>query len=210
MVSTPRRRDRKSNGKRQDLIDAAIRVIAREGVHSATTRRIAAEANLPLGTMSYWFAGKDDLLEEVITAVLDKLNEAVAEASINDPGDAGMLEALRAAWRVVEADAPGAQLALYELTALSLRTPGMGELARKQYAMYRDAASRSTDSWFDQHGGTLPGGPDALAQLVAALFDGLTLAWLADPEKTRPDEVFQLLSALLNSAAETSSDPQGQ
>jgi len=204
MVTTPRNRDRKSDGKRQDLIDAAIRVIAREGVHSATTRRIAEEADLPLGTMHYWFSGKDDLLEEVITAVLDKLNKAVSEANAQDSTDPGMLGALRAAWQVVETDVPGAQLALYELTALSLRTPAMSELARKQYAMYRDTAARSTDSWHEQYGATLPGGPQTLAQLVAALFDGMTLAWLADPEGSRPDEVFQLLSALLESAARSS------
>jgi hypothetical protein len=45
---------------------------------------------------------------------------------------------------------------------------------------------------------------------VAALFDGVTLAWLADPEGSRPDEVFQLLSALLNSAAEPTSSPRAE
>lgn len=204
MAPNTRNRDRKADGKRQELIDAAIRVIAREGVHSATTRRIAEEANLPLGTMHYWFSGKDDLLEEVITAVLDKLNTAVSESNTEHSSDTGMLDALRAAWQVVEADVPGAQLALYELTALSLRTPAMSELARKQYAMYRDTAARATDSWHEQHGGALPGGPETLAQLVAALFDGMTLAWLADPEGSRPDEVFQLLSALLDNSARSS------
>jgi AcrR family transcriptional regulator len=87
-------------------------VIAREGVHSATTRRIAEEAHLPLGTMHYWFAGKNELLEEVIKAILDELNSAVAEANAHDTGDTGMLAVLRAAWRVVEGDDPGAQLAL--------------------------------------------------------------------------------------------------
>jgi hypothetical protein len=43
----------------------------------------------------------------------------------------------------------------------------------------------------------LPGGPDALNHLIAVLFDGLELAWLADPERTDPDEMFTLIDALV-------------
>jgi hypothetical protein len=32
----------------------------------------------------------------------------------------------------------------------------------------------------------LPEGPDALNHLIAVLFDGLALAWLADPDRTDP------------------------
>ncbi len=38
---------------------------------------------------------------------------------------------------------------------------------------------------------------DTLAGFVAALFDGVTLAWLADPEGTRPDDIFVFVSELL-------------
>src|SRR5688500_14571418 len=38
----------KSEGKREAIIEAAVEVIATEGVHSATTRKIAAEAGVNL------------------------------------------------------------------------------------------------------------------------------------------------------------------
>ena len=45
-----------------------------------------------------------------------------------------------------------------------------------------------------------------LAQFVAALFDGVNLAWLADPDGTRPDEIFALASTLLAQFARDNED----
>lgn len=47
------------------FVQAAARVIARDGVGAATTRRIAAEAEAPLAALHYCFRSKDELLEEV-------------------------------------------------------------------------------------------------------------------------------------------------
>jgi len=44
---------------------------------------------------------------------------------------------------------------------------------------------------------TFPGDQAALAQFVSALFDGLTLAWLADPEGTDAEAVLRLVSDLV-------------
>jgi AcrR family transcriptional regulator len=200
MAVTSRSRGRSTEGRRTELIDAALRVLARDGVSAATTRKIADEAGLPLGTVHYWFAGKDDLMEAVVTSVLDRFGAALDRATT--AGESGtLLESFRAAWSVVENDDPGAQLALYELTTLSMRTPTMRDLARRQYSLYLAIAKRSTDAWIEATGAELPGGPEAVAQLCAVVFDGVELAWLADPGGWNPDEVFVLLSHLLSTAA---------
>lgn len=200
MTVNAKSRERSSDGRRTDLIDAALRVLARDGVASATTRKIADEAGLPLGAVNYWFAGKDDLMEAVIIDVLDKLSDAMERAAAASNG-ATLLDSLRAAWRVVEDDDPGAQLALYELTSLSIRTPAMRDLARRQYALYRETAKRITDNWIRASGVDLPGGPEIVAQLCSVVFDGMSIAWLADPDGWNPDDVFVLLSHLLSTAA---------
>jgi AcrR family transcriptional regulator len=200
MTVNAKSRERSSDGRRTELIDAALRVLARDGVAAATTRRIADEAGLPLGAVHYWFAGKDDLMEAVVIAVLDKLSDAMEQAA-EVSNSATLLDSLRAAWRVVEDDDPGAQLALYELTSLSIRTPAMRDLARRQYALYRETAKRITDAWIKASGADLPGGPEIVAQLCSAVFDGMSIAWLADPDGWNPDDVFALLSHLLSTAA---------
>jgi hypothetical protein len=37
-------------------------------------------------------------------------------------------------------------------------------------------------------------------RLIAVLFDGITLAWLADPDDTKPDELFVLIDTLVEAA----------
>ncbi len=183
-------------------------LIAREGIAAATTRRIAEEAGLPHGVFHYWFAGKEDLLEEVFRSALREV-ESVAAASEKDNDDMlpeGLLARFQTVFSIVQGGDPGRHLADFELTALALRTPQFRDLARQQYTAYRQTAAAITTPWLERTGAVIPGGPSALARFVAVLFDGLTLAWLADPEGTEPDEVFALVAHLL---ADTIPGPTG-
>jgi AcrR family transcriptional regulator len=180
-------------------VAAAARVVSREGVAAATTRRIAEEAGLPQGLVHYWFASKDELLQEVIMTLLSQFEEAAIApvgADVQDPAGY-VLSAFRAAFAVVQADDPGHQVATYELTTWALRTPHLREIARQQYTAYRETAAAIAAPWLAAHGRDFPGRADAMAQFVAVLFDGTVLAWLADPEGTKPDEIFALAAELL-------------
>ena len=55
--------------RRERLVEAAIRVMVRDGVAKATTRSIVAEADMPLGAFHYCFRSKEELLENVIEAI---------------------------------------------------------------------------------------------------------------------------------------------
>ncbi|MCD0453043.1 TetR family transcriptional regulator [Actinocorallia sp. API 0066] len=201
MTETRGIRRKGDESRRRELVTAASRVIAREGVAAATTRRIAAEAGLPLGTVHYWFAGKDDLLAAVVEAAVEDLHLATLVPTGENPARTRTpREAFRAAWRVVADDDPSHQLSLYELTTVALRTKGMETLAARQYAAYRGVAKEAIRPWAEESGADVPGGLDALAQLIAVVFDGAALAWLADPEGTEPDQIFELLSFLLAKA----------
>lgn len=47
--------------RRHALIEAAARLLVREGLHSLTHRAVAAEAGLPLAATTYYFADLDEL-----------------------------------------------------------------------------------------------------------------------------------------------------
>ena len=61
-----------------------------------------------------------------------------------------------------------------------------------------DAAAAITSPWMAGRRVDLPGGPDALNHLIAVLFNGIILDWLADPDGTDPDELFTLIDALVD------------
>ena len=205
-------RQRAAGGRRAELVAAAARVVSRDGVAAATTRRIAEEAGLPQGLVHYWFASKDELLQEVIMTLLGQFEEAAIApvgSDVRDPAGY-VLSAFRAAFAVVEADDPGRQVATYELTTWALRTPHLQDIARQQYAAYRETAEAIAAPWLAEHGRDFPGSADAMAQFVAALFDGTVLAWLADPEGTKPDEIFALAAELLGRGTRPAPAPPGE
>jgi DNA-binding transcriptional regulator YbjK len=58
----PRAARRYDPERKTRIVDAAVDVIARYGVAGTTHRRIAAAADVPLGSLTYHFAGLGDLL----------------------------------------------------------------------------------------------------------------------------------------------------
>lgn len=59
MTAHARRHD---PGRRDRIIDACLDVIAEHGVAGTSHRRVAAAADVPLGSMTYHFDGMDELL----------------------------------------------------------------------------------------------------------------------------------------------------
>lgn len=74
----PKRRQSRqemSNIRKNELIDATLRVIAAEGVKAATVRTISEEAQVTQGLIRYHFNSKDDLIiaayEKHMTSLID-------------------------------------------------------------------------------------------------------------------------------------------
>ena len=64
--------------RRAALADAALIVIARDGVAAATTRAIVAEAGMPLASFHYAVASRDELLRDVVDLVVAGEGDAAA------------------------------------------------------------------------------------------------------------------------------------
>ena len=66
--------------KRRAILDAAIRVFARQGFHNARVSDIAAEAGVAYGLVYHYFDSKDQMLNELFTERWSLLLEAGKEA----------------------------------------------------------------------------------------------------------------------------------
>jgi len=53
------------------ILDATLRVIADGGVDAVRARRVAAEASVPLGSVSYWFDSRTALIRGAFTHFLE-------------------------------------------------------------------------------------------------------------------------------------------
>src|SRR4051812_47654230 len=66
--------------KRQELVDALLRVVARDGIHAVSVRSVAAEAGCSIRPVQYYFADKADLLAAAHARVSERMAGLVTEA----------------------------------------------------------------------------------------------------------------------------------
>ena len=61
-----------SEQRRQQILDAAMRVLIREGVRAVRHRAVAAEAQVPLSATTYYFKDIDDLLTDAFAQYVER------------------------------------------------------------------------------------------------------------------------------------------
>lgn len=164
--------------RRRLLVQAAIRVMVRDGVAQATTRSIVAEADMSLGTFHYCFRSKEELLEQVITTIT---SHTLAPALEIIEGSGTLEEKLRGGlasyWQHV-LDNPDEHRVTYELTQYATRNPALAEFARKQYRTYLDAHTTVIETLAASAGVTWTVDNAVLARYLTAIVDGMTLLYL--------------------------------
>ena len=191
--------------RRSELVDAALRVIGREGIRAATTRAIVAEADMPLGSFHYVFRSRNAMLRDLIGVVVNQ-ERRVASDALRAGGDirAIVRSALQAYFDLVVAD-PSREQAMFELLHYALRTEELADLPAAQYRTYRSAALDLLHAGAQRAGVRWTVPLEDVARLVVTFTDGLTLGWLADRDEAAAgrimDAAADALAALTEPAA---------
>ncbi len=175
--------------KRGEILAAAIRVLARDGIAETTTRKIATEASVNQAMLRYYFGSKDELLFAVLQEMM-RLTAEIARKAASTQSNVreAITESLKAFWAHVES-APELQVMQYELTLYALRTPDAAWLAKQQYDGYSAVVETLFQEAFSNANRqcTLPFAE--LARFVIAGLDGLILQFISDrnPQRARRD-----------------------
>ncbi|MGW2521504.1 TetR/AcrR family transcriptional regulator [Streptomyces sp. NPDC001617] len=181
--------------RREQLTEAAIRAMARDGVAKTTTRSIAAEAGVSLSVFHYCFESKQALVESVITTLTDSSVTVVREAlrpraTLEETVRAGF----QAYWDHVRAH-PDAHMLTYELTQYALREPGFEHLARRQYELYGIAYAELIEQLRASRDLELRVPVSVLARYLAAVTDGLTLNYLVLGDESAWTDILDTVTA---------------
>ena len=186
--------------RREAVADAVFRVVARDGLHRASLRSVAAEAGLNHGSVRHYFADQRDLMRFAMRTLVDRVS-ARLQARVDAVGDPGGLPAGRSVDTVV--DLFGELLPLdarrrdevavfVEFSAAARRDPGLADLARESMtgtdALVRRALAPSLGPGRDL---------DVEVDRLAALLDGLALAGTRAVAPVGPDRQRAALRAHL-------------
>ncbi|WP_447925351.1 TetR/AcrR family transcriptional regulator [Georgenia muralis] len=147
--------------RRDRIIDACLEVISQSGVAGTSHRKVAAQAAVPLGAMTYYFAGMGDLLHEAFTrfatTISDRFERRMAAAVDADA-------ARQAVVAIILEDVFGDDRELvlaHELYTLAAREPAFRSITTAWMERSRAALERHFD-------------PET-ARMLDALIEGLTI-----------------------------------
>ncbi|HWM09579.1 MAG TPA: TetR family transcriptional regulator [Solirubrobacteraceae bacterium] len=181
---------------RERILHATLRVIAEHGVGAVSNRRVAAEADVALGSLTYHFPSQTTLLREsLMLHVAEEVTrlEAVAaslRASKPTPADAAA-----EVERVVRASAGDLEpIAELELHLQAARDPELRDASRRCFEAYENFAAAALEAL---------GVPDAArhAPSIVALMSGLALRRLGTGEREGTGTADALLTLIRGAGA---------
>src|SRR3954467_11441118 len=159
---------RQSRGEERidEILRATLDVIRREGLGAVTHRTVSDESGVPLGSLTYYFATKQDLLRAALqlyvaedSARLRATAEQLAAAGVTRRA---VVERFAA---VLGADATGG-VAQFELYLEASRDPALRETAIDSLCAYAEVAELALRA-------AGVAAPEAAAAIVVSTIDGL-------------------------------------
>jgi TetR/AcrR family transcriptional regulator, regulator of biofilm formation and stress response len=155
-------------GRREQILEAALRIIGRSGRQAVTHRAVAEEAGVPLGSTTYYFDSRDDLLGQALEHVAASEVERYAKRGeeLRTVKSAHELADRLIDELVVAAQDRIAYIAEYEIWLEAGRRPELREAAQS----WCDAEQRSVALALEMLGSS---DPATDASLIVAAIDGL-------------------------------------
>lgn len=125
-MAEPVRRSSTDDSVRRRILDATLQVIATDGLDAVRHRAVADLAGVSLGSTTYHFAGRDELIEAAFEQYLDKATEFLAQLGPpTGEGPALVRSIVEYVDRLLEAEFAdeGTVQAEYELILYAARAP---------------------------------------------------------------------------------------
>jgi DNA-binding transcriptional regulator YbjK len=161
--------------RRERILSATLAVIGRAGIGAVTHRSVAEEAGVPLGSLTYWFGTKDDLLREALRRFVDEEAQRLRELAARLDGDVEPADIAELYAAELERGQGPEQIAQFELYLEAARNPALRDIAHESFRAYEEvaAAALRAAGIGDEDGAT------TLAPLFVSLADGVGLRRMA-------------------------------
>ena len=127
----------KSTSRQRDRAEAALRCLARDGYANPTARKIAAEAGMSLGHISYHYASMDALLAGAYALACDQLRDACFALVADKASPLDRLDAFLRAGFTAEFLRPAHLRMRIDLWSAALSHPAIADTERALYDRYR-------------------------------------------------------------------------
>lgn len=180
----------KGIAKREEILEASVRVIARYGYRKTSVKELADEVGLSQAGLLHYFDSKEALFGEIVRK-RDDIDMAELGAETDHP-----IEALKAAVRH-NASVPGL-VQLYAMVSTEACDPAhpAHDYFVNRYRYFRELGAEQIREL--QSAGEVAADldPERTASLIFAVADGLQVQWMLDPEISMSEHIDALWTML--------------
>ena len=175
--------------RREEIAEAAWKVIEREGLARADLRKIAREVGYTTGVITHYFRDKRELMSFAFGLLVDRSMARMSRAS----AEAGLMEAL-AQVLPLDKERRRETTVWLAMVSASLTDPELAEELRLRYRQAREAMLPVFGIALEQGLGE---DPEDVGDELLAVVDGITIDALSDPGRYPPDRQLALLRRAL-------------
>ncbi|MDB5666260.1 TetR/AcrR family transcriptional regulator [Cypionkella sp.] len=165
-----------SEARRKQIAEAALRSLQNHGHSGLTARKVAAEAGLSLGHLTYHYKDMAEVLAAAFRLAADQVQQAGRRALIKPGGTPSeRLDRFLRAGFSTDLMTPAHLRLRIDLWSAALTHSEIASIERALYDSHRDALERLLDHMAAGYAyERIP----AVADLIMATLDGLWLDWL--------------------------------
>ena len=170
--------------RREQLLNAAFRVAAREGIGRVTIRAVAAEAGVSHGLVLFYFSRKSRLVRKLLDWLIDSMAVLhVSEDIAHFPRALDRLHALLQQEMSRLSHQPEHMRLFLEYWALGAQHPAIRTRISAEMARYRSAFRQIMDELRQANGGAFPAvTAEGLAAVAVSWIHGCAVQAMIDPE----------------------------
>jgi AcrR family transcriptional regulator len=167
--------------KASRIIDSMRSSLATRGTAGSTFDHVAREAGVSRGLLHYYFGTKERLLAEVVKRDCDIRMERLDDALEGvDSCDALISALVRSLKDMVETD-PGFVYLLFELCVVARRHEDIADEVAELHRRVREHLGTHLGACEERGVVSLGGPPEAVADVLFSLADGLALRMVSEP-----------------------------
>jgi AcrR family transcriptional regulator len=185
------------DARRDEILDAVYRVIARQGMVNATTREIAKEAGLSNGVLTHYFADKEDIMVSALRRSHGGFSRRMVKAI---HGQAGLLALRTVMLEALPLDEQRLLEARVEVTfwGQALGSAPLVQIQNDEFERFWDLLLGIVSAAAER--GELQPGADLeeLIHEMVVLMDGLSLQAVMHPARATPRRQLAMLDAVLD------------
>jgi AcrR family transcriptional regulator len=180
--------------RRQELIQAALEVIATHGIDGATTRRIADQGNANVAMVHYCWDSKEDLFAEVFDHVAATYRKVIEGSDPHTTLPDTAAQILRGVMQCY-LDSPSFTTATFELVNWARRQHG-----DRGIAVYDQAFATVRKALQEAAGDTAaPEVIDEIVYVLATLADGFAVNWITYGDPAAAQQQIEINVGVLQS-----------